>query len=64
MKDKCRLNSYDTKMDSHMANEFDQSTQLYGKPTSLVNKQGINCGEFMNLSLKKLNIEELFKLAN
>lgn len=51
-------------MDCGTTNKFPQSTQLHGKPTFMINKQGWESGEYMNKSLNKLTLEELFQLAN
>lgn len=44
-------------------NKFPQQSQVHGKPTALINKQGIESGGFINKSLCALSIEELIDLA-
>lgn len=49
--------------DSCYPNKFHQDTQIYGKPTSMINKQGIDFGDFMNLSLRRLTSDDLIGVA-
>jgi len=49
--------------DSMTKNKFPQQSQIHGKPTALINKQGIESEGFINKSLCALSIEELVDLA-
>lgn len=44
-------------------NRFPQTTEIFGKPTAFINKQGIQHGFFINKSLNNMTLEELFHLA-
>jgi len=50
-------------LDSLTKDKFPQQSQVHGKPTALINKQGIQSGSFINKSLRALSIEELIDLA-